>query len=475
MKARAVSIRGRTLALIGCSPPWRSSIAVTIIVQALSFTTGCTHGRPWHAVAPREGANQARPRTVGDAPSRPPNDQFVDAAQLEALLCGEGEPCCFWGGTRVGQDAKAQDLAVITMRRGACEPQESPVESSGGFCEDYLLVVLGAADRAPRWLGSKCGDRWDEITTSADEVARTFTYSYSARIATGRIAGSVSIGLEPLRLAAMSSSTSSTSFSRDAQWNWDTFSGSLDVGVDYCSRKKAQDATPALHSDALRASVSAVAIPRVTLPAAFVDGGWRTVSPGDCAARVDGAENGFSIQGPAGTAADAMFRAVLSDSNDLFIELEDDHFVGGAGGLARADHLQIWTAAWKECVDPTAPPSTTEWTIRVIDGDVLPGFGRPTRPPSVESVRDDHRVRMKVGLARSFETNDSLTVVYSDSDDGVQAKRRIATSQLVPGKWWTLGTWYDPFADPFVELKIRRPAVACEITATKLSDRKSVV
>ena len=32
-----------------------------------------------------------------------------------------------------------------------------------------------------------------------------------------------------------------------------------------------------------------------------------------------------------------------------------------------------------------------------------------------------------------------FTLVYSDSDDGIHQKRLIATSQLVFGKWWTLG------------------------------------
>jgi hypothetical protein len=34
----------------------------------------------------------------------------------------------------------------------------------------------------------------------------------------------------------------------------------------------------------------------------------------------------------------------------------------------------------------------------------------------------------------------SLTVVYSDSDDGVRQKRLIATSNLVFGRTWTVGS-----------------------------------
>jgi hypothetical protein len=61
-----------------------------------------------------------------------------------------------------------------------------------------------------------------------------------------------------------------------------------------------------------------------------------------------------------------------------------------------------------------------------------------------ESERAGNRVRLKIRLANAIGTADVLTVAYSDSDDGLHAKRVIATSQLVFGEWWTVGAQYEP-------------------------------
>jgi len=76
-------------------------------------------------------------------------------------------------------------------------------------------------------------------------------------------------------------------------------------------------------------------------------------------------------------------------------------------------------------------------------------------------------VRMKIRLAEVIGANDRLTLVYGDSDDGVRAKRRIATSELDSRHWWTLGEAFDVFA----KMDGPTPDVECEIESGRLSPR----
>jgi hypothetical protein len=57
-----------------------------------------------------------------------------------------------------------------------------------------------------------------------------------------------------------------------------------------------------------------------------------------------------------------------------------------------------------------------------------------------------------------------LTVVYSDSDDGVHEKSRIATSELQDGEWVLLGAPYRPTP----EAELATADTACDIEAGTL-------
>ena len=181
--------------------------------------------------------------------------------------------------------------------------------------------------------------------------------------------------------------------------------------------------------------------------------------------------------GPArGDSADSEMWVVMSSDGVLFVEVVDDRLVPSAKSWVKADHLELWTTEKDSnpssgCLQPDPDAMALQWGIG-LGGEVYKGHGAPADNPTVRVARTERGARFRIVLPKE---GPGLTVVYSDSDDGVQAKRHIATSQLVPGKWWTLGTWYDPFADPFVELKIQRPAVACEITSTKLSPRSPAI
>jgi hypothetical protein len=276
-----------------------------------------------------------------------------------------------------------------------------------------------------------------------DEKAQTLSYGGHSLFSFDYMHHDTTIGLDPVRLVAMEEGTFSYSRSYDVTWNWDTFEGSLRFGVDYCPGREPTDPGVVVDRDSPEIETSALAIPTVILPTAFTDSAWRTTGLGDCAAHVDSTGRGFVLYGSSGSAGDASFHTVLSDKKDLFVEVEDDHLIANEEDWAKSDHLQIWAAEPGPCMDPTAPSSTVEWRIRLVDGRAFAGYGHPASPLPVESQRAGNRVRLKIALANAVGTAGMLTVAYSDSDDGLHAKRVIATSQLVFGEWWTLGAQHE--------------------------------
>ena len=132
---------------------------------------------------------------------------------------------------------------------------------------------------------------------------------------------------------------------------------------------------------------------------------------------------------------------VFSSQGELFVEVTDDRFVTGGKSWVKDDHLEIWAATPPEkgCVDATAKSPALQWGIGVADGQVFPGFGPPAAMPKVEIARANERPSDSGCASRRPLPGPRFTLVYSDSDDGSHQERLIATSQLVFGKWWTLG------------------------------------
>ena len=87
-------------------------------------------------------------------------------------------------------------------------------------------------------------------------------------------------------------------------------------------------------------------------------------------------------------------------------------------------------------------PSARQWGIRVVDGSIFRGFGNPQDDPQIERValvQTDWGavIRFYVRFAKEIG---SITVVYSDTDDGRRQKRLIATSRLSRKDPLSLGT-----------------------------------
>ncbi len=188
-----------------------------------------------------------------------------------------------------------------------------------------------------------------------------------------------------------------------------------------------------------------VSIPLVSMPESFVKDGWRALELGNCGLRVDASgKNGFLIHGQATSATDAAFTVVAIDKKTLLVEVTDDRWVHSAKTWLFEDHLEIWRGPALSYHDHCVPPKqdTEQWAIRVHDGQVFPAHGKPSTPIKVQRVHTPSgSIRLKLTLP--FDLSDqAITVVYSDSDDGKTQKTLIANSRLQFGKARTFGSLY---------------------------------
>ena len=393
----------------------------------------------------------------GSAPKRSAEDLAV-AKRVESALCRDGG-CCVTDVWRLSPDHRRHPLAVVALESNeACLLPQKPSRASREGdsddkgtdgddsddrhpCSEYRLVDLGTKKPgAGRQLTKQCDGDHSEVSAGVDVEARTFTYGGHSMYTNDQWIDETVLGLDPLRVVAFSRSTNGRGQSHEEKWNWETFAGDVELGVNYCQGKApwSDGGTPP-DSDMPDLVTAALRIPRVTLPAAFLADGWRTTRLGRCAARVDG-EKGFTIHGAKGAAADSSMSVLFSAHDAVFVEIGDDRFVSGGKSWVSDDHLEIWTTTRNDpCVDPKESTPAVQWGVRVLDGAVFPGFGNPAVVPRVEVHRAGNVVRLKLDLEGAIGASASLTIVYSDSDDGRHQKRLIATSELSYGKWWTFG------------------------------------
>lgn len=186
-------------------------------------------------------------------------------------------------------------------------------------------------------------------------------------------------------------------------------------------------------------------IPTVALDPGFVGSGWKTTFLHECAASIDAAgKRGHVLSGgEAEEVEDARVKVLAAKTGELFVEVIDDVVVGPSARAASDDHVGVWAApalpSWDaRCIDPKDAKGVVAWDVRVADGKVTAGFGKPqAKSLAVERAADpDGTVRFKLGLPAGLG---ALTIAYADSDGGGKIERRIATSGLVDGRVATLG------------------------------------
>ena len=344
--------------------------------------------------------------------------------------------------------------------------QQDPDSEDCRPYEYHLIVHSRGKIRGHQLLSEQCNNGYGaagvgEDSNAVDKEARTFSHSQSGGSAWRGDRGIV-VGLDPLRVISVDESSFWTldeeATSKSASWNHDTFEGSESWSVPDCVERRKQKEAAARDAAAgagtehdSSKTYNAVVVPRVDLPPAFVNDGWRSIALGNCGAFVDGEEHGFAIYGGKGRAADASLRAVISKDDFLFVEITDDRWTTGGKTWVKEDHIELWLAPpgivafdpnCDEPSGPEPPDSSRQWGIRISDAQVFPGFGSPAPLTGVEVVRNGHTARARIPVAdwlKGHGEDASLTVVYSDSDDGLRQKRLIATSQIERGHAISLG------------------------------------
>jgi len=329
--------------------------------------------------------------------------------------------------------------------------------------EYHLIVHTRGKIRARQLLSEACNNGYgaagvgeDEITVDAED--KTFTHARNGGSA-WRWGNDVTVGLDPLRIISAGTSSFWTldegGTSKSEDWNYDTLQGKENWSAPDCEgRRKEEEARKrdaAADTDNFAASkdYEALLIPRVQLPAAFVQDGWRTIGLGDCGAFVDGDEHGYAVYGGKGKASDAAMRVVASkDGGVLFVEVSDDRWTAAGKSWVKEDHLELWLAPAEPtsrelmCEGPPSPDPSRQWGIRISDGQVFPAFGSPEPLAGVEVVRSGRVARARIPATEWLKGEGeavAVTVVYSDSDDGLRQKRLIATSQIERGQEVSLG------------------------------------
>jgi hypothetical protein len=387
-------------------------------------------------------------------------DELAEARRLEPGLC-RSRPCCItrlWPGgrTRAGQSLTVVALSFDASNEGCLlSGSTPPVPPDSGElgpdCQpyEYQLLVEGSGKLVRHSLLSTfCYSmhRVDEDEVTVDAAKRTFEHRRTGG-SSWRGSHTALVGLDPVRIIEESHDSFFTGGVEniDAEsWNWDRFAGQYTETTAVCGPDG--KTPPRDQNDSqITVDMATLAIPQVRLPPTFTVGGWKTTALGACSAFVDGAGNGFAIHGDQGTAQDASLRVVASD-RALFVEVEDDRLVGPGKSWVSDDHLELWLGqppAAEFCYDAAASVPPRQWGIRLADGQVFPAAGAPTENPTVELVRAGNTVRMKIALPPADRVREvdqlRITVVYSDSDDGVRQERLIATSRLVHDKPWSLG------------------------------------
>jgi hypothetical protein len=237
--------------------------------------------------------------------------------------------------------------------------------------------------------------------------------------------------LAPLAVVSEKSDSmlvSAPNLNSTTSWNWQRLEGRGTAVLGGCDAS----GSPALEDEKRSGTVEWAMLPLVTLPKAFRADGWKTTSPGHCSAGAP-----FTTFGKPSKDQDASLRAVLATPTELYVQVRDDVFVEHAASWVLADHLELWTS--DEFGSPTESclgrKGGDQWGI-ALDGATTRGFGTQAAAPVVEVARADGVVRFKLTLA---EAPNSLTLVYSDTDDGKKQKRLISTSTFKYAQPATMG------------------------------------
>lgn len=418
----------------------------------------------------------------------PPRDD--PKANVTALVCSKREgPCELVREHDAGRDANKRALSVALFFVGA--PEGTSPDAGGEAADEPDTQALERAERGP--LSPQERDPGLQLDHSGDRFSMSqpytcFAYEYWRIVREGDVIvagdkitdicndghGAAGMGedevlVSPNEVRIGTSGGSSWRWSKSVRYSlspfvergstsesfWALSSNHADSHVDWDNFRGATVWTTQAcdtNGQAIDGAAGALPeytyewIPTIALDPGFVASGWKTTFLHECAASIDAAgKRGHVITGSeADDAGDARVKVLAAKSGELFVEVIDDTVVGPTARPATDDHLEVWTApqppSWDaHCIDPKDTKDVLAWDVRVADGKVTPGFGKPqAKLLSVERAADpDGTVRFKLGLPAGMN---AVTIAYADSDGGGKIERRIATSALDGGRVATLGT-----------------------------------
>lgn len=380
-----------------------------------------------------------------------------------------------------GEDGdESEDGADSESQTGAASEGETGEDSdeSEGSDEDMDVVDDDPMEHAEReyWVGviddSRDPDRlvsWQLAYSGLITISEIDLYPHTSatevEVAQNRlIVKTQSLGsggdssqrieyqLSPFRVAVSAGTSSRDIFksSQEQYWDWLAFRGWEARAIEVCRKDRGSVITEPDYENA-----SFIYVPIVNLPAAYEQGAWRETALGSCAAVVDSehafgmnassdvTENmmpaGFVIDGQPGATNDASMKLVMGNARTLYVEISDDTWKTQSKRWLGEDHVEIWLGPKSDCYDSTRSKALAQWVVLVGSGKVIPAYGKPRQALTVEHVagQGDAPARLKITLPdMKYET---ITVTYSDSDDGKTQESLLATSALRHGLSSTLG------------------------------------
>ena len=177
-------------------------------------------------------------------------------------------------------------------------------------------------------------------------------------------------------------------------------------------------------------------IPELSTSSAFAVSWSSAPFPDNCVTVSAGEDgNGYLIYGKYGKRTDSRMKVVRVSAKEFLVEVADDAFVFGNPNWLNEDHLEVWEGRELQsysdgCLDKR---KASQWGIRLSDGKVFPARGNPKENPTVElaelpAAGGMNVKRLKVTFPSPAE---SVSFVYSDTDDGKKAERLTGTSKVM--------------------------------------------
>ena len=354
-------------------------------------------------------------------------DPPTDAAM--AAICAGRSPCQRVSHHYAGPDALGHDLQVVELLLAEADPEAARWPSYGEPCSpfEWHVVRYGPAEEVigHRKVLELCNDGYgasgvgeDRVEVKPNRLVHDQMGGSSWRWSQGQ-----TVQLWPERVVEewAGSWRSPMGHTAERRWSWETLTGWVSEEKVWCG-----------DSDEPRLTeVRGVQLPQVP----------PQEGPGPCGAEVHaGDDRGLVVFGEPSTPTDGRMVVALHDERTVVVDVFDDHWHPTAERWIHADHLELWLNHDRDpndihCLEGRWPAH--QWGV-MVDGTVHPGHGSPAADALgavVTPIDGGHRFTLTLPVEPR-----ALSVVFSDSDDGLTQERLLATSTLTAGDAHTFGT-----------------------------------